>query len=146
MTQQEARLLSPQNLAYIGDVVYELMTREHILARGNAPVNRLHKAVVPLVCAGGQSQGLEAIAGLLTEEEESIYRRGRNVNGSHPKNADPQEYRRATGVEALFGYLYLTGRTDRVQELYEKKYQALTGEPPAEAASSVEPAESPGKE
>ena len=68
------------------------------------------------------------------------------MNGSHPKNADPQEYRRATGVEALFGYLYLTGRTDRVQELYEKMYQALTGVPPGEAAASGDLAESPGKE
>lgn len=146
MTQQEARLLSPLNLAYIGDGVYELMTREHVLARGNMPVNRLHRAAIPLVCASGQSHGLEAIAQLLTEEEEGIYKRGRNTNSACPKNADPQEYRRATGVEALFGYLYLTGRVDRAKELYEKMYEALTGVPPGSDAAGSESAESAGKE
>lgn len=127
MTPQEARQFSPLALAYIGDCVYELLTRRHILARGNMPVNRLHHASVEIVRASAQSHAVSVIEPLLTEEELSIYKRGRNANGSQvPKNADAGDYRRATGLEALFGYLSLTGRLGRIQELYELIYQEAT--------------------
>lgn len=120
MSEREAKLLSPLNLAYIGDCVYELLTRCAVLEQGNMPVQKLHRASTAVVCAGAQSQAVQKIEALLSEEEAAIYRRGRNANGSHvPKNADPQEYRRATGLEALFGYLYLIGKYDRVRELYD---------------------------
>lgn len=119
MTSQEAKLLSPLNLAYIGDCVYELLTRRLVLSRGNAPVQKLHRASTSIVCAAAQSKAFARIEGQLSEEEETIYKRGRNANGSHvPKSAEPQDYRRATGLEALFGFLYLTGQTERIEELY----------------------------
>lgn len=120
MNSFDANQFSGLNLAYIGDSVYELMVREHILQKGNAPVNRLHKQTVAIVCATGQSKAVELILGSLTEEEISVYKRGRNANGNTvPKNANAQEYRRATGFEALFGYLYLTGQQLRLRELFD---------------------------
>lgn len=139
MTSQEARLLSPLNLAYIGDGIYELLTRRHIIAQGNAPVNLLHRKTVAIVCAAAQSRAFGVIEGILSEEELTIYKRGRNANGNHvPKNSDPQDYRRATGVEALFGYLYLTGRMDRVTELYEMIYRSTQDAPPCAAGKEEE--------
>lgn len=133
MSEQEARLLSPLNLAYIGDCVYELLTRRSVLDRGNMPVHKLHRASTGIVCAAAQSKAVAQIEPLLSEEETAILKRGRNANGSHvPKNADPQEYRRATGLEALFGYLFLTGRYGRVQELYETIRRAEDLPPSAE--------------
>lgn len=130
MTPQEVRQLSPLALAYIGDCIYELLTRRHILARGNMPVNRLHRASVEIVRASAQSHAVGVIEPLLTEEELAIYKRGRNANGSQvPKNADPCDYRRATGLEALFGYLCLTGRNNRVEELYDRIYQEAVSAP-----------------
>lgn len=126
MTPQEARQISPLGLAYIGDCIYELLTRRHILERGNMPVNRLHRASVEIVRASAQSKAVDLIWNRLTEEEISVYKRGRNANGSQaPKNADIGDYRRATGLEALFGYLYLIGDSERIVELYEIIY---TGE------------------
>ena len=129
MTPQEIKLLSPLNLAYIGDGIYELMTRMHMMNEGNVPVNKLHKKTIALVCASAQSKAYETIADVLTEEETAVFKRGRNANGTHvPKNADAQEYRRATGVEALFGYLYMMGRMERAESLYEMIYQSFRGD------------------
>ena len=115
----DVRLLSPLALAFIGDGVYELLAREHLLSQGNAPVGKLHERTVELVSAGAQAAAYERIAGLLTREEEAVYRRGRNANSTRcPRHTDPAVYRRATGVEALFGWLYLTGQTARVGELF----------------------------
>jgi ribonuclease-3 family protein len=105
-------------LAYIGDAIYDLVIRTYVVENGNAPVNKLHKQVVKLVQASAQSQLYHTIQDMLTEEEQAIYKRGRNAKSfTSAKNADIVEYRTATGLEALFGYLYLTGQTARILEL-----------------------------
>ncbi len=105
-------------LAYIGDAIYELVIRTYIVEQGNAPVNKLHKQVVKLVKASAQASLYHAIQDMLTEEEEAIYKRGRNAKSfTSAKNTDIVEYRTATGLEALIGYLYLTGQTVRLLEL-----------------------------
>ena len=84
------------------------------------PVNKLHKASVEMVCNGAQSDAYEKLCDLLNEDELAVLKRGRNLNSNHvPKNADTINYRRATGVEALFGYLYLSGQTERINELFD---------------------------
>lgn len=120
LTPQEIKMLSPLGLAYIGDGIYELMTRERIVSRGNMPVSKLHVETVSIVCAAAQSDAVAVILDSLSEEELAVYKRGRNANGSHvPRNADPGQYRRATGLEALFGYLFVLGETDRLRTLFE---------------------------
>ena len=110
--------LSPLVLAYIGDAVYELMVRTKILESGNAPVQKLHQMTVHHVCASAQADGYHQIESMLTEEETAIFRRGRNTHNNIPKNADPATYRAATGLEALFGYLYVKGDTPRLEQLF----------------------------
>lgn len=115
----DVRLLSPLALAFVGDGVYELLAREYLLAQGNAPVGRLHERTVELVSANAQAAAYRRFAAQLTEEEETVFRRGRNANSTRcPKHTDPAVYRRATGVEALFGWLYLTGQIPRANELF----------------------------
>lgn len=110
---------SPLALAFLGDGVYELLAREYLLSLGNAPVGRLHSRTVELVSAAAQSAAYELLAPLLTEEEAAVYRRGRNAHAAHaPRHTGLSDYRRATGVEALFGWLYLTGRVERAGELF----------------------------
>jgi len=118
------RQLSPLVLAFLGDSVFELLVREKIVAEGNAPVGKLHHKAVHYVCAGAQAEAFHVIEPLLTEEEQAIYKRGRNAKSQPPKNADPLEYRVATGLEALFGYLYASEQHDRVKELFELIWQA----------------------
>lgn len=116
---ERPKLMSPLTLAFVGDGVYELLAREYLAARSTAPVGQLHDRTVELVSAKAQSAAYGRIAGLLTPEEEEIYHRGRNANATHsPKHTDPAVYRRATGVEALFGWLYLSGRGERLEELF----------------------------
>ena len=116
---ENPKQLSPLTLAFLGDAVFELLVREELVTQANAPVGRLHKKAVGIVCAGAQSDAVAVLEPLLSEEEADIYKRGRNTNGHHvPKNADPAAYRRATGLEALFGYLYLKGETMRIRELF----------------------------
>ncbi len=111
--------ISPLGLAYIGDAVYEMFVRLTVLTDGNAPVNRLHKKAKDLVNAKAQAQMYFRIAGELTEEEASVFRRGRNAKSfTTPKNADLMDYRHATGLEALFGYLYLKGEKQRAIDLF----------------------------
>ncbi len=117
---ENPKMLSPLNLAFIGDGIYELLVREHILRQANVPVNVLHKKAVELVRASAQSKAVDLIYDMLTEEEIAIFKRGRNTSSSVPKNADVAEYRRATGLEALFGYLYCSNQNDRLCELFEK--------------------------
>ncbi len=113
------KLLSPLVLAFLGDAVYEMCARQKIVNEGNCPVNSMHHKTVGLVCAKAQSAAFEKLSSHLTEEEMAIYKRGRNAHSaSTPKNTDPADYRRATGVEALFGYLYLQGNAARIQELF----------------------------
>ena len=115
---QDPRELSPLVLAYLGDAVYELLVRTAILRHGNAPVQKLHSRTVHHVCASAQADGFHRIEQLLTEEELSIFRRGRNTHNNIPKNASPAVYRAATGLEALFGYLYLKGEKERLETLF----------------------------
>lgn len=116
-----AKQLSPLNLAFIGDCIYEILVREMLVTNANRPVNDLHKESVKFVSAKAQTEAFEKIKGILTEEETVIYKRGRNAKVGHsPKSATEGEYHCATGVEALFGYLYLTEQTDRIKELFSK--------------------------
>lgn len=114
-----AKQMSPLTLAFLGDAVFELMVRERLIQKGNAPVNKLHKQAVKMVCAAAQAQAVQVLMPLLTEEEAAVYKRGRNTHNNVPKNADPAEYRAATGLETLFGFLHVKGDTNRVRELFE---------------------------
>ncbi len=108
-------------LAYLGDAVYELYVRNHLLAKGNFSVNELHKAAVHYVQAKAQSDAITALEQELTEEEMRVYKRGRNAKpATLPKHANVGDYHRATGLEALIGYLYLEGNTPRLTQLFEK--------------------------
>lgn len=124
---QDPRELSPLVLAYVGDAVYELLVRIHILETGNAPVQKLHSRTVAHVCAAAQAEGFHRIEPALTGEELSIFRRGRNTHNNIPKNASPAVYRAATGLEALFGYLYLKGERGRVEELFRMIWNGAEG-------------------
>ena len=108
LEDQDLRSYSPLTLAYIGDGVYEVIIRTILVKKGNCPVNRLHKKASSLVKAGAQSAIMEVIEEELTPEELSVYRRGRNAHSpTMAKHATMADYRRATGFEALMGYLYL---------------------------------------
>ena len=111
--------ISNLGLAHLGDGVYELMCRSWLCARGDLTVHRLHKDAVELVKATTQAKLVEVILPVLTEEEQDYFRRGKNAH-SHaaPKSATPQEYAKATGLEALFGALYLAGKLERLNELF----------------------------
>ncbi|MCR5302482.1 MAG: ribonuclease III [Lachnospiraceae bacterium] len=111
---------SPLALAFIGDSIYGAVAKTVVVLRGNAPANKLDREAVSIVKAVKQAKAADHLLenGLLTEEEEKIYRRGRNANSpTSAKNASMAEYRKATGLEALIGYLYLTGDMERVVEL-----------------------------
>ena len=113
--EQDARQYSPLTLAYIGDAVYEMIVRTILVERGNAPVNVLHKHASKLVKAEAQADSYHRVKEMLTEEELSVFRRGRNAKSyTSAKNATIGDYRVATGFEALFGFWYLTGQTERM--------------------------------
>lgn len=115
----DPKLLSPGTLAFLGDAVYELFVRQMLVETANMPVNKLHLLAVEKVRASFQSNAYAIIEPQLTEEEQTIWKRGRNANGvKAPKHADPVEYRRATGLETLFGYLFLQGNMERLEELF----------------------------
>lgn len=116
---REAQLLSPLQLAYIGDTVWDLMVRTGLLYTGQN-VHGMHCAAVKRVNASAQAAALCRVADKLTPEEADMVRRGRNAHAHHgaPKNQDPAAYSQATGLEALIGFLYLTGRHDRLQEVF----------------------------
>ena len=105
-------LYSPLTLAYIGDCVYELIIRTNLVTRGNAPVNKLNKKASNLAKASTQARIIESIMDMLSEDEEAAYKRGRNAHS-----------RKATGFEALIGYLYLQKKFDRIMELVKKGFQ-----------------------
>ena len=118
--RQELLKLSNLGLAYLGDAVYEVMVRSYLCLHHKLTSNRLHKAALHYVAAPRQAAMSEKILPLLTEEESAVFRRGRNASPhSLPKAATRQEYRVATGLEALFGWLYLNGETDRLNLLFE---------------------------
>jgi len=112
----DPRQLSPLVLAYVGDAVFELYVRTHLVSRGSR-VQDLHKAAVHFVQAKAQAEIIHAWEPFLSEEEKAIVRRGRNARSALPRNASVSDYRYSTGFEALLGYLYLSGQNDRLQEL-----------------------------
>ncbi len=118
-TEKEANLYSPLTLAFLGDSVYELMVRSAIVERGNTPVKKLHSSKIELVCAFFQARAAELLMDRFTEKEHQIFLRGRNATGNTvPHSASPADYRKATGLESVFGYLHLTGNTGRLEELF----------------------------
>lgn len=112
--------ISVLGLAHVGDGVFELLVRTWLCAAGKATPAELHRATVRYVSAPAQAARTEKLIPLLTEEELTYYKRGRNAHARHgiPKNASHEQYTRATGLEALFGALYLLGRRDRINELF----------------------------
>ncbi|AEF93092.1 ribonuclease III [Desulfotomaculum nigrificans CO-1-SRB] len=114
-------------LAYIGDAVYELAIRDFLVAQGLCKVNQLHRTAVKYVRAGAQARALFALEGKLSETEMAVVRRGRNAkSGTVPKGADVLEYRHATALEALIGYLYLQGQHQRLQEIIKLAIEEIT--------------------
>ncbi len=119
--EADVRAYSPLPLAYIGDAVYEVIIRTVVVERANRAANELHKRTVRYVQAGTQAAMIEALLEELTEDEVAVYKRGRNAKSyTVPKNASIQDYRKATGFEALVGYLYLTGQTERMLYLVKR--------------------------
>ncbi len=116
--KKDPRELNPLQMAYIGDTVHDLFVRSLMLQRP-ASVGKMHKQAVRMVSAAAQARMLAAIEAELTEEEADVARRGRNAHAKHaaPKNADPADYERATALEALWGYLFVTGETKRLAQL-----------------------------
>ena len=125
----DAKELSPLTLAYIGDCVYELVVRTIVVGTAERTVNTMHKHTCRYVNAAAQRTILESVAEQLTEQEQSVVRRGRNAKShSVAKNASVSDYRYATGFEALCGYWYLTGQNDRMFTLITEAMKAFDGE------------------
>lgn len=116
----DIRTYSPLTLAYIGDAIYDLIIRTAVVGSANRPANDLHRITVRFVSATAQARIIEALMDTLTEEEQSVYRRGRNSKPhTTAKNATPADYMKATGFEAVLGYLYLKDDLERVLELVQ---------------------------
>lgn len=119
LTREDIRMMSPLQLAYVGDACYELMVRTFLLDK-NLSVNVLHRETIKYVKAEAQSQIVHELEDVLTEEERAIVKKGRNTKShSNPKNANLIDYKYATGFEALFGYLYLAGEDSRLEEIFK---------------------------
>lgn len=120
LSDDDIRAISSIGLAHLGDAVYELLVRTYLCAHGKATGKGLHRATVELVCAPQQARFMEKLLPLLTEEEAAVFRRGRNANvHSVPHHAERADYQKATGFEALFGWLYLRGEHARINELFD---------------------------
>lgn len=132
LDKHDIRTYSPLVLAYIGDGIYELMIRSMVVEQGNRQVNKLHQQASRFVKAQAQSEMMETLLPLLSEEEVQIYKRGRNAKSyTTAKNASVNDYRRATGFEALMGYLYLNGNIERLTELVKAAVTDYTPKKPA---------------
>ena len=122
----DIKTYSPLTLAFIGDSIFDLIIRTCVVESGNAPVNKLHKRCAELVQASAQADLYHKIKDQLTEEESTVFKRGRNAKSfTSAKNAGVVEYRTATGLEALMGYLYLTDQMDRLVELIEPQINKM---------------------
>lgn len=118
-TAAQVNAISNVGLAHVGDGVYELLCRTYLCAKGNKTIRTLHRDAVALVNAPAQAKMADKILPLLSDQEQDYFRRGKNAHThAAPKAATPQEYAKATGLETLFGALYLLGRTDRLNELF----------------------------
>ncbi|MFA5675743.1 MAG: ribonuclease III domain-containing protein [Christensenellales bacterium] len=118
LDENKIRELSPLLLAYIGDTVFDLYVRAYLVKNKMGRVNRLHKLSCTVVSAPAQAQAARLLLPMLTEREKEIFRLGRNAKSAPPKNACPKDYSMATAIEAVIGYLYLTGDTGRTDELF----------------------------
>ena len=125
LSRQEITAISNLGLAHMGDCVFEILCRGYLCAKGEHTVDRLHRDTVQLVKAPTQAKLVEKVLPILSEDELAFYRRGKNAH-THgvPKGATAAEYAKATGREALFGALYLSGRTDRINELFHIMMEA----------------------
>jgi len=120
LSVREANNYSPLSLAFLGDSVYDMLVREHLLRKANMPVAKLHSAKIKLVCAEFQSAAYDVVADMLDEHELAVLKRGRNATGNTvPKHAEAAQYRRATAIESLFGYLFLTGKNERITQIFD---------------------------
>ena len=129
MKEVDMKEYSPLTLAYIGDSIYDLMIKSLVVNEGNRQVNKLHKETSAFVQASAQSQMMRTLQGQLTEEEHAVYRRGRNAKSVSPaKNQSLTDYRRATGFEALMGYLYLRRDYKRMLDLGKLGLVSIKGE------------------
>lgn len=124
VSPEEARLMNPLQLAYMGDTVWELLIRSRLAVK-KLKVGHMHRAAIAGVNAGAQADALSRIEALLTPEEADVVRRGRNAHAKHPspRNQDPADYQAATGLEALFGLLYLSGQEERLLTLFDLAYK-----------------------
>lgn len=114
------RELPSLTLAFVGDSVYDLLVREYLLTKGKRKVGELNNLKVSLVCCSAQTKALEKIEESLSEDEQAVFKRGRNVQvNSVPRNSSLKDYHTATGLEALFGFLYLSDKIERIKELFE---------------------------
>ena len=120
LSVREANNYSPLSLAFLGDSVYDTLVREHLLRKATMPVAKLHSAKIKLVCAEFQSAAYDVVADMLDEHELAVLKRGRNATGNTvPKHAEAAQYRRATAIESLFGYLFLTGKNERITQIFD---------------------------
>lgn len=118
--------LSPGTLAFVGDGVYGLLVR-CALAEVNRPAGQLHELSVKLVSAAAQARAMDIIEPLLTDKETDVFKRGRNAHVKVPKSATSVDYHRATGLETMFGYLYLDGQIERTEFLFNKIWETFSG-------------------
>ena len=122
----DAKQLSPLSLAFIGDTVFDLFVREMLLCDANRPVKKLHNCAAKLVNAKAQAKIAEALADKFTDQEAGVFKRGRNAHTNHiAKNASNRDYHYATGLEAVFGFVYLNGDTERLRELFRLAMDSL---------------------
>ena len=120
LSKQQIDAISNLGLAHMGDCVFEILCRGYLCAKGETTVDRLHRDTIAMVNATAQAKFVDELLPLLTEEEMAYYRRGKNAHvHAVPKSATPAEYTKATGLEALFGALYLAGQTQRINELFK---------------------------
>lgn len=121
LEEPKARMYSPLTLAFLGDAVYSLLVRNMLSMQENKPAGKLHKESVKYVNAAFQAQMIKELLPSLTEDETAVFKRGRNAHSGHsPKNQEAGDYRYATGLETLYGYLYLCGNSERIIEIFEK--------------------------
>ena len=128
LSKAQIDAISNLGLAHMGDCVFEILCRAYLCAQGGKKVDKLHRDTIAMVKASAQAQFVDKLLPLLDEEELSYYRRGKNSHvHAVPKSASPAEYAKATGLEALFGALYLAGRTQRINELFQTVMETKNG-------------------
>ena len=122
----DLKTVSGAALAYLGDSVIEVCVREYLVSKGISTSAHLNKASLDFVRASAQAEAMKRLLDVLTEEETAVFKRGRNIGHTNtPKSASVGEYRMATGMEALFGWLHLSGKSERIKELFYLAYDLL---------------------